>query len=340
MSLTPSAAFLLLVFVLFLYAMAAAIDFGSGAVWLWAELRGRADVAALAMRYASPVWEVVNVFFILFAVGMVGFFPGALPAVGTAMLVPGALGLGAIAVRSLAFVLRGASPPWAPRLFPWLVGVSGLAAPLPFVTLFALLEGVGVRPGPGGVAVNLAALFLDPLTLLFMLAAVAAEIGMGALFLAFYARPAREPWAFDTLTRAAPPALAVMALALLAALIPLHALSPHAGSGVWFLFALAAGAEAAAVSLARWRQPGPGLLAALAGGLMGLMAMAWAQLPWLVRGRLTLAAAFTNPAMAGALTAVLGIGMVIVVPSAVYLSLLVLADARRAARAAPGDRAA
>ncbi|MGC8488802.1 MAG: hypothetical protein ACP5QO_11400 [Clostridia bacterium] len=94
--------------------MAAAIDFGSGAILMWAVVKGWLDIFQTVERYASPVWEVVNVFFILFAVGLVGFFPGAMPLAGTVMLAPGAVGLGASAVRSLAFVLRAINATTSP----------------------------------------------------------------------------------------------------------------------------------------------------------------------------------------------------------------------------------
>lgn len=330
---TPANAFLLLMLVLYLYAVAAAIDFGSGAILLWAVVKGRLDIFQTVERYASPVWEVVNVFFILFAVGLVGFFPGAIPLAGTVMLVPGAVGLGAIAVRSLAFVLRAYNPHHFPRLFPWLLGVTGILAPLPFVSLFAFLQGYGFTMRGAGtgahVTVHLASLLLNPITLAFMAVAIAAEFALGALFLSFYARASGLRRASESLRRIGQPWLVAMVLMLLLALGVLMDLSRTAMGLSWLLFFVGVVGLSAGLWLAGRDAPGPALLTVLLGTLAGLMGMAVWQLPWMIVDQVPIGAVFTNPAMASALTVVLGIGIVIVVPSLVFLGRMVLRDAYR-----------
>ncbi len=327
---TPTLAFLLLMGVLYLYAITAAIDFGSGAILLWSVVRGRVDVYQTVERYASPIWEVVNVFFILFAVGFVGYFPKAIPLVGTVMLVPGAVGLGAIAVRSLAFVLRAINPHHAPRLFPWLLGVTGVLAPLPFVSLFALLHGTGYSVVGGVVRVDLAALLLNPITLIFMAVAVASEFALAALFLAYYARASGLRLAADSLRRMARPWLVAMGILLVVALGALIATEPAGSGWQWPLFALGVVGLGTGLYRVRLGDAGGALLSVLAGSLLGLLGMAAWQLPWLVLSQVSLASVFTGAAMSQALTLVLAIGIVLVVPALIFLGRLVLQDAVKA----------
>src|SRR5699024_11342014 len=60
---------------LFCYIIVASIDFGAGFFTLHAKLTKQdKKINHLIARYLNPVWEVTNVFFVFFFVGMVGFF--------------------------------------------------------------------------------------------------------------------------------------------------------------------------------------------------------------------------------------------------------------------------
>ena len=59
---------------LFCYIIVASIDFGAGFFTLHAKLTKQdKKINHLIARYLNPVWEVTNVFFVFFFVGMVGF---------------------------------------------------------------------------------------------------------------------------------------------------------------------------------------------------------------------------------------------------------------------------
>lgn len=58
------------------YLIVASIDFGAGFFAFYGKITRQDHVMNdLISRYLSPVWEVTNVFFVFFFVGMVGFFP-------------------------------------------------------------------------------------------------------------------------------------------------------------------------------------------------------------------------------------------------------------------------
>lgn len=59
---------------LFCYIIVASIDFGAGFFTLHAKITKQdKKINHLIARYLNPVWEVTNVFFVFFFVGMVGF---------------------------------------------------------------------------------------------------------------------------------------------------------------------------------------------------------------------------------------------------------------------------
>lgn len=59
---------------LFGYIIVASIDFGAGFFSMHAKLFGESKkINGLIQRYLNPVWEVTNVFFVFFFVGIVGF---------------------------------------------------------------------------------------------------------------------------------------------------------------------------------------------------------------------------------------------------------------------------
>ena len=61
----------------FIYSIAASIDFGAG-FWSFVYLNQEKTKATnIANRYLSPSWEITNVFIVLIVVGLITFFPGA-----------------------------------------------------------------------------------------------------------------------------------------------------------------------------------------------------------------------------------------------------------------------
>ncbi len=74
---------------------------------------GRAcDVAQLIDRYIAPVWETSNVFIVVFAILLVGFFPGGLGFFAPVLTAPLTLALLAMLVRGAAFIVAHYADRW------------------------------------------------------------------------------------------------------------------------------------------------------------------------------------------------------------------------------------
>lgn len=59
---------------LFGYVIVGSIDYGAGFFNAYSILSGKQHILSkIIQRYLSPVWEVTNVFFVFFFVGIVGF---------------------------------------------------------------------------------------------------------------------------------------------------------------------------------------------------------------------------------------------------------------------------
>lgn len=60
---------------LFFYVIVASIDFGAGFFNAYSAFTNKQHILTnIIQRYLSPVWEVTNVFFVFFFVGIIGFF--------------------------------------------------------------------------------------------------------------------------------------------------------------------------------------------------------------------------------------------------------------------------
>src|SRR5699024_12000890 len=77
----------------------------------------------LIARYLNPVWEVTNVFFVFFFVGMVGFFPDSAMYFGTVLLLPASIALILLSIRGGFYAFENYGPD---TKLPWLA-LYGLA---------------------------------------------------------------------------------------------------------------------------------------------------------------------------------------------------------------------
>jgi cytochrome bd-type quinol oxidase subunit 2 len=339
---TPAAAFLVIWAILAVYSVLTAIDLGAGAYLAWAELTGDAALWRVVDRYATPVWESVHSFLILLLLAMEAFFPRAINLYAQILLVPLAATFALLAVRQVGFAMRHEVAPLpgrAGRLWrPLTIGGAGLLAPLPAMTFLSVVEGKGFSVVHGVPRFSIAVLLGQPLTLAFMALALASELYMAAAFLRYFADLMGEAAVVRRLRRAAfvfgaaVTAAALVALAVLARQVPSAAEGFGRTAPLW---ALSLAALVAAGVTEALRRPGP--LALILSGVMylgGYLALGLLQLPYLIRGRVTIAQAFTSPAMAHALGAVLVVGFVaVVLPSAGLLTGYLFASARRRAQA-------
>ena len=339
---TPNEALLAVWALLAVYSVMMAIDLGAGGFFAWAHLRGDGAVVRVVERYATPVWESVNTFLVLLLLAMEAFFPKVINLYASILLVPLGVTFALLSIRQVGFAMRHHDPPAGRRLSryvnPVLIGGVGLLVPLPAMTFFSVLQGHGFRLVHGTPRYTVWGLVGQPLTLMLMVLALAAEVHMAATFLTWFAELMGEGGARARLSRSAQwfgLAMAVAALAALAIYLRTVPAAVHAVRAEAWLWVLALASLAASLLARPWGVRGiwPVILSGVA-LLSGYMGLGGAQLPYLVRGYVTTAQAYTSGAMAHDLSVVFGLGFVFVVLPCVALltAYLVTGAKERATR--------
>lgn len=333
---TPSIALLSIWGVLAVYSILMAIDLGAGGYWAFGEVRRDEALTRVVERYATPVWESINGFLILLVLSMEAFFPKSINVYAGILLVPLGITFALLSIRQAAFAMRHSPPSFLGRRGRWvnpvLVGGVGLLTPVPAMTFLTVLEGRGFTVVGGAVHYDLLRLLTEPLTLVFMALAVAAELQMSAVFLTFFADRMGEESAWKGLRRASlvmgpvVGACALVALWVLLRTVP--GIRPALGRESW-LFGLAVAGLAVSVALNALRVRGFAPVAAAAVMYLGgYMALGFSQAPFLIRGYVRAQDAFTNAPMAHALGITFLIGAVVVVlPSVSLLTWFLLRSA-------------
>ncbi|NHM77098.1 cytochrome d ubiquinol oxidase subunit II [Staphylococcus chromogenes] len=186
---------------LFGYIIVASIDFGAGFFSLHAKLFGESKkVNTLIQRYLNPVWEVTNVFFVFFFVGIVGFFPDSAYYFGTALLIPGSIALLLIAARGAFYAFENYGQD---SKLSWLMiyAVSGLLIPASLSTALTIAEGgYLIRTSTDRVDLGWIALLLSPFGWSVVLLSIVSVLYISSGFLTFYAARAKD-WPAYALVR-------------------------------------------------------------------------------------------------------------------------------------------
>jgi cytochrome d ubiquinol oxidase subunit II len=314
--------------VVYLYALAGSVDFGATFWRMLFRLRGQEEAARVADRYVSPLWEATNIFLVLIAVALVGFFPGAAYVFGTVLLGPASLILILLALRGAAlgygYVLRS-------RAVDAVAGVTAVLLPATLVLVLPISAGGFVRVTAGGVPeLDAGALLRSPVTYVYLTFGLTAGMYISATFLADYAHAAGRRIATAAYRRialwAGPLAIAAGAAAIYG-VPPEPWLQPRlAAQWPWFGASLLA---FLAAMLAQVR--GSTRLAVLATGLQFGLAQAGyglAHAPYLLFPLAPTAASFTGPEMFAAVVAVVVAGMALLTPAFVWLWRLFVVDRR------------
>ncbi|UXU54353.1 cytochrome d ubiquinol oxidase subunit II [Staphylococcus agnetis] len=182
---------------LFGYIIVASIDFGAGFFSMHAKLFGESKkINGLIQRYLNPVWEVTNVFFVFFFVGIVGFFPDTAYYYGTALLVPGSLALILLAARGAFYAFENYGQD---SKLSWLMiyAISGLLIPASLSTVLTISEGgYLIRTSNDLVDLDWIALLLSPYGWAVVLLSIVTALYVSSGFLTFYAHRAKDEEAY------------------------------------------------------------------------------------------------------------------------------------------------
>ncbi|QQJ82303.1 cytochrome d ubiquinol oxidase subunit II [Staphylococcus pseudintermedius] len=187
---------------LFGYIIVASIDFGAGFFSLHAKLFGQShEINDLIQRYLNPVWEVTNVFFVFFFVGIVGFFPDTAYYYGTVLLIPGSIALILLSIRGAFYAFENYGQD---SKLSWLMlyAVSGLLIPASLSTALTISEGgYIIESSSGNVDLNWTELLLSPFGWAVVLLAIVSVLYISSGFLTFYAHQAKDTSAYQLMRK-------------------------------------------------------------------------------------------------------------------------------------------
>lgn len=311
------------------YAVFGSADFGAG---FWDLTAGGAErggrVRGMIQRSMSPVWEANHVWLIFVLVMVWTAFPVAFGSLMSTLSVPLFLAALGVIFRGMAFALRGqAATIDEARVLGAVFAFSSVLIPFFFG---AAIGGVASGRVPvGNAAGDLIDSWLNPTSIAIGIVAILTGAHLAAVFLTGDAKRAELP---DMVAAFRARALASGAAAGAAALITLFVVRSDAralydgltsGDGL-LAVAVSAAAGVATIALVATGRFGPARFAAAAA--VGAMTIGWAlaQDPYILPGELTLDDAAASNATLTALVISVGLGLLVLVPSLVWLYRLVL----------------
>ncbi|MGE3138729.1 MAG: cytochrome d ubiquinol oxidase subunit II [Thermoleophilia bacterium] len=310
------------------YAVLAGADFGTG-IWEVFAGRRRAEVRHAVEGSMAPVWEANHVWLIFVLVLSWTCFPVAFGSVASTLYIPLSAAAVGIILRGAAFATRGAggrggrAGAWYGALF------AGSSLLTPFF-LAAAIGGIASGRVPEGNAQGDALTsWWNPVSVLAGVLAVVTGAHLAAVYLAADARRHGDAGLEEWFRRRGVVSGVVAGAVALAGLFVVNDDAPDLFDGLtggWALvFVIVSGlAGAATIGLLLARRLGPARVA----GALSVAAVVWgwaaAQAPYILPESLTVEeAAATRPTLVAVLVAC-GLGMLVLVPSLVYLYRLVL----------------
>ena len=304
------------------YTVLGGADFGAG---LWDLTRNRRQ-RELVVRAMGPVWEANHVWLIFVLFALFSGFPGGFAVLSRSLTGPLSIALLGIVLRGAAFAFRqygaphGGPPVRGTALWGRVFAVSSLITPFAFgAAAGGITSGALRADGSAGLLRP----FLAPLPLVSGLLAVAACGFIAAVYLTTDAYRSGES---ELVARLRARALASGAVAGALALLALPLLpDAFADRLAWPAVAVSIVSGALAFELMRRGRFALARVAA-AGAPAGLLSgWALALYPWALPGEAVLSPA--PPATAGLIVGVLTAGLLLVVPSYVFMIRVLRADA-------------
>lgn len=313
------------------YLIVASIDFGAGFFAYYAKVTKQDHIInKLISRYLSPVWEVTNVFFVFFFVGLVGFFPDTAYYYGQALLIPGSFAIILLAIRGsfYAFENYGSKKN---SFFMFLYGVTGLFIPASLSMALVVSEG-GFLKSRGNEVIFLARkLFTSPFAWSIVVLAVVSVLYISAAFLSYYAKRAHDYRAFELVRKVT---LFWSVPTIIASLTAFFAMSQHnirhfqKMLDLWWVFGLSIAFYLVAIWLIYQRkQLGLSFIFVMLQFFFAFFGYGASHLPYLLDPYITIQESVTSKTMGETLVIVFVLGLVLLVPSLYLLMRMFLFDA-------------
>ncbi len=323
---------------IFAYAILGSVDFGAGFWALVFDRKSGTRAAQIANRYLSPSWEVTNVFLVLIAVALVGFFPKGAYWFGTILLVPVSLVLILLTIRS-SFMVYSYSTERFGRLLKWISGLTGVLIPGLLLSVLPIsLGGFVELTGAGEPNLLFGKLLRSPTEYAHLAFGISSELFLAALFLSDYAHEAEEYQTYRTYRKAA---LVLGPLTLLTGVMATYTMAPEAEWIVsrigeqwpWFMASVLSFAIGYGFLLKRHKPQAPGRPRLAVTFIIGQYLLASigygaAHLPYLIYPYLRIEDAVTNLSSFRSLLISYSIGIAVLAPGFYLFWRLFLKDKR------------
>ncbi|SEB11207.1 cytochrome d ubiquinol oxidase subunit II [Thalassobacillus cyri] len=313
------------------YLIVASIDFGAGFFAYYAKITKKNHlINKLISRYLSPVWEVTNVFFVFFFVGLVGFFPDSAYYFGQTLLVPGSIAIVLIAIRGSFYAFENYGSKQS-SVYLFLYGATGLLIPASLSTALTISEGGFIEETSEGVHLLTGALLKSPYSWSVVFLAIVSVLYISSAFLSFYAHRADDRGALDLVRKYA---LFWSSPTIIASLTTFIAMSQHNQEHfnrmmeLWWVFGLSVGFFMIAIFLIyQGKYYGWAFIAVMFQFLTAFFGYGASHLPYLLYPYVTLSEGVVNDAMGLALVIAFIAGLFLLIPSLVLLMRMFLFDA-------------
>ncbi len=181
---------MLWIFIL-VYAIAGALDFGTGFWSMIYSNQKHTKAGEIANKYLSPSWEVTNVFLVMFVVTLISFFPKATFTFGTVLFIPGSLILILLAIRT-AFLVFAHSMESFRKPLNQVSGITGLLIPALLVVVLPVTHGGYIDVINGNQTLSLLKVFTSPTVYAFIAVALSSTLYISSVFLADYSNYAGD----------------------------------------------------------------------------------------------------------------------------------------------------
>jgi cytochrome bd ubiquinol oxidase subunit II len=314
------------------YLIVASIDFGAGFFAYYGKVTKQDHIInKLISRYLSPVWEVTNVFFVFFFVGIVGFFPDTAYYYGTALLIPGSISLVLLAIRG-SFYAFGNYGSKDSSLYLFLYGATGLLIPASLSTALTISEGGFIEKRGEHIVFLEKELFTNFYSWSVVILAIVSVLFISASFLTYYAHRADDQKALDLLRRFAlfwsPPTI----LASFLVFVSLRQHNVRHFENIldryWWMFILSLICFLIA-SVLIWmrRRYGTAFILVMFQFFFAFFGYGASHLPYILDPYITIYSGYTNDTMGITLVIVFILGLLLLIPSLFLLMRLFLFDA-------------
>ncbi|MCA0972470.1 cytochrome d ubiquinol oxidase subunit II [Halobacillus litoralis] len=182
---------------LFVYAMLGSLDFGAG---FWGMVYGKnnqTNASIIANRFLSPAWEITNVFMVILVVSVITFFPFATTLLASILLVPVALGIFLLTVRTTFMVFEHHANRFRNVLLVT-SGITGLLLPALLVSILPITLGGFVNFENEYPRLEYQELLTHPTLYMHVAFGLSTELFISAVFLMDYAKEAENWKAYHT----------------------------------------------------------------------------------------------------------------------------------------------